>query len=128
MSTGRRVLLALVVGGLVAGCDVLPVPVLNGELIVMDVANLSPRPARLAVAAPGDESQVVGAVDPAIVPAGRTMKVRFFVPPSGSWAIWANGGELMGDHDIKERRGILPMGIDIGPNGELGWWCNGNCP
>jgi hypothetical protein len=128
MSTGRRVLLVLVIGGLVAGCDVLPVPVLNGELIVMDVANLSPRPARLAVAAPGDGSKVVGAVDPAIVPAGRTMKVRFFVPPGGSWAIFANGGELMGDHDVRERRGILPMGIDIGADGSLGWWCKGNCP
>ena len=128
MSAGRRVLLALMVAGLVAGCDLLPVPVLNGELIVMDVANLSPRPARLAVTAPGDESNVVGAVDPAIVPAGRTMTVRFFVPPSGSWAVWANGGELMGDHDVGKRRGIIPMGIDIGADGSPGWWCRGNCP
>lgn len=127
-ATGRRVLLALIVGGLVAGCDLLPVPVLNGEVIVLDVANFSPQPARLVVAAPGDETRIVGAADPAFVPSGRTMKVRFFVPPTGSWAIWANGGELMGEHDVGKRRGVLPMGIEIGATGDLSWWCKENCP
>ena len=54
----RRILLALVVGGMVAGCDVLPVPILNADLIVLQVANNSPRPIPLTVAMPGDERRV----------------------------------------------------------------------
>jgi hypothetical protein len=122
------VLLAVVVGGLIAGCEVIPAPMLGGEAIVMDVANRSARPATLAVAAPGEERKIVGSAAPAIVPPHTTVTVRFVVPPTGQWAIWANGGELMGSFDVKERRGKIPMGIDIDEGGSPGWWCQGNCP
>ena len=56
------------------------------------------------------------------------MTVRFFVPASGGWAIWANGGELMGEFDLKGKRGNVPMGIDIGQDGQPGWWCKADCP
>ena len=56
------------------------------------------------------------------------MTVRFFVPASGGWAIWANGGELMGEFDLKGKRGNVPMGIDIGRDGQPGWWCKADCP
>ena len=46
-----------------------------------------------------------------------TVKVRFLVPANDQWAIWANGGELMGEFDVGERRGNIPMGIDIGADG-----------
>ena len=124
----RRILLALVVGGMVAGCDVLPVPILNADLIVLQVANNSPRPIPLTVAMPGDERRVVGSVDPPIVPAGKTVMARFFVPSTGSWSIFANGGELIGDMDVKGRRGNLPIGIDIAVDGSQSWWCKENCP
>ena len=126
MSKARRIMLALVVGVVVVGCGF--VPMLGGDVIVMEVANHSPRPVPLVVAAPGELGTVVGAVDPPIVPAGATVTARFSVPRSGTWAIWANGGELMGANDVKERRGALPMGIDIGQNGDPSWWCNENCP
>jgi hypothetical protein len=121
-------LLTLAAGGVLAGCEsILPV-VQGGELIVMDVANDSPRPATLVVAAPGTIEVVVGSVDPPVVPARQRATVRFFVPPTGSWAIWANGGELMGDRDVGGKRGNVPMGIDVGANGEPSWWCRADCP
>ena len=124
-----RVLLAVLLAGLFAGCGSLPIPQFGGELIVMEVANESARPATLMVAESGPGGKAVGSVDPAVVPPGTTMIVRFVVPPSGSWAIFANGGEMMGHHDLKERRGDIPMGITIDAQGNQGWWCNGaNCP
>jgi hypothetical protein len=128
MSKIQSVFLALVVGGLVAGCQMIPAPLLGGDAIVMEVTNGSARLATLVVAEAGDVRKIVGSADPAIVPSGATMKVRFIVPPTGNWAIWANGGELMGDFDVKGRRGNLPMGIDIGADGSPSWWCKDNCP
>jgi hypothetical protein len=126
MSPVRRIAFAIVVGSLVAGCGF--VPMLDGDAIVIEVANHSPRPVPLVVAAPGEIQKIVGAANPAIVPAGATVTARFSVPRSGSWAIWANGGELIGDLDVKGRRGPLPIGIDIDPNGDPSWWCRDNCP
>ena len=128
MSKVRSVLLALVVGSLAAGCDVIPAPLLGGEAIVMEVTNDSARPATLVVAAMGDVRKIVGSADPPFVPAGAKVTVRFLVPPTDDWAIWANGGELMGSVDLKGRRGKVPMGIDIGADGTPGWWCQANCP
>ena len=129
MRIARRILLAFVVGGLVAGCDVLPAPpVLNGDMIVLQVTNSSPRPIPLTVAMPGDERRVVGSVDPPVVPPGTTVMARFLVPRTGQWAIFASGGELMGSVDIKGRRGNLPMGIDISRDGSQSWWCQEACP
>ena len=100
MSNVRRVLLALAIWGLVAGCEAIPIPLLDGELIVMEVANHSARAATMVVAASGEEGTVVGSVDPPFLPARVTARVRFLVPPKGSWAIWVNGGELMSKSDI----------------------------
>jgi hypothetical protein len=128
MSKLWRSVIALVLGGLVAGCEVIPATLFGGELIVFDVANHSGRPATLVVAESGDVSKIVGSVDPAIVPAHTTVKVRFTVPPTGQWAIWANGGELMGRFDLEGRRGNVPFGIDIGEDSSPSWWCRADCP
>jgi len=106
----------------------IPAPLLGGDAIVMTVTNGSARPATLVVAAPGDVRKIVGTADPSIVPSGSTLTVRFVVPSTNDWAIWANGGELMGPFDLKGRRGKVPMGIDIGADGTPGWWCQENCP
>ena len=124
----RRLLLAVVIALWVSGCGALPVPIGGGEVILMNVANNGPGAARLAVAMPGDQGRIVGSADPAIVPAGKTVLVRFVVPAGGHWSIWANAGELMGDFDLKGQRGNVPMGIDIGPDGSPTWWCKGDCP
>jgi hypothetical protein len=128
MRVARRVLLAIVVVGLVAGCDVLPTPILDGDLIVLQVTNNSPRPIPLTVAMPGNEQRVVGSVDPRLVPPGTTVMARFLVPRTGNWSIFAGGGELMGSFDLKERRGNPPMGIDIAVDGSQSWWCKDDCP
>ena len=124
----RRIVFALAVGIVIAGCSALPAPFVGGDQIVVEVANRSARPATLSVSAPGDQQRVLGAADPAMVPPGVTMKVRFTVPPQGEWAIWANGGELMGSLDLQGLRGVLPMGIEIGKDGSLSWWCQQACP
>ena len=124
---GMPILIALL-AVLIAGCEYIPAQLRGGELIVMEVANRAGRPATLAVAAPGEIGRVIGSAEPAVIPPGQTVTVNFFVPPSGDWAIWANGGELMGSHDIGRRRGSLPMGIEISADGSPAWWCNTNCP
>jgi hypothetical protein len=124
----RGVALALVAGIMVAGCSVVPARFLGGDQIVMEVANNSPRPVALTVAVPGAKGQVVGAADPAVVPPRVTMKVRFIVPPTGQWAIWANDGELMSDADLKGRRGELPVVMEIQQDGNPTWWCEDDCP
>lgn len=77
---------------------------------------------------PGDERRVVGSVDPPVVPPNTTLMARFLVPRAGQWAIFANGGELIGQFDVKGRRGDLPMGIDVAVDGSESWWCRENCP
>ena len=120
--------LVIVASVLAAGCQFVPAELRGGELIIMEVANHAGRPATLAVASQGNVGDVVGSAEPAVVPPGQTMTVRFIVPPSGGWAIWANGGELMGEFDLKGKRGNVPMGIDIGQDGQPGWWCKADCP
>jgi hypothetical protein len=80
-------LLAIVATFQAAACEVIPSQFRGGQLIVMQVANKSGRPASLVVASPGNIGQIVGSVEPAVVPSGQTLNVRFFVPPSGRWAI-----------------------------------------
>lgn len=71
---------------------------------------------------------VVGSVDPPLVPPGTSVKARFLVPRTGNWAIFANGGEMMGNFDLKQRRGNVPIGIDTVADGSQNWWCQENCP
>lgn len=113
---------------LVGACQFVPPQLRGGELIVMEVANRGAAPAQLAVAASGNVGEVVGSADPSVIPPGRTVTVSFFVPHAGQWAIWANGGELMGERDLRGKRGNVPMGIDIDANGQAGWWCQADCP
>ena len=113
---------------LLAACQFVPPQLRGGELIVMEVANRSDAPAQLAVAAMGNLGDVVGSAEPSVVPPRRTVTVNFFVPHAGQWGIWANGGELMGEPDLRGRRGNVPMGIEIGADGQASWWCRADCP
>lgn len=128
MDVARRFLLALVLGGLVAGCGAFPAPMFGGDLIVLQVANASARPVVMSVATPDPDRTVVGSVEPRIVAAGQTVVARFVVPSSGEWAIYAGDDQLIGAGDTKGKRGQLPMGIDIDANGNSSWWCQGDCP
>ena len=94
----------------------------------MEVANRGAAPAQLVVATMGNVGDVVGSAEPPVVPGGRTVTVNFLVPHAGQWAIFANGGELMGESDLRGKRGNVPMGIEIDSNGQVGWWCQANCP
>jgi hypothetical protein len=80
------------------------------------------------VARPGNIGDVVGSVDPAVVPPHQTVDASFFVPPTGDWAVFAGGGELMGSFDVKTKRGRIPMGITVEADGNQSWWCEAACP
>jgi hypothetical protein len=118
-----------VVGAVLAitlfACDQLPLAPGGTRPLVMEVANQSGRPVPLVVATPGRTSDVVGVAQPALIPPGQTLQVRFFVPVSEAWAIYANGGELIGSIDAPERLAPGSYGIQIGPDGGAGWWAEG---
>ncbi len=54
--------------------------------------------------------------------------MTFIVPPTDDWAIYANGGELIGPIDVGSHVGELPIGIVIDRNGQPGWTSPGNWP
>ena len=124
----QRLVLMLLAGGSVAACGAFPTPMLGGEAIVLQVANASVRPVALSVASPEDGRTLVGSVDPPVVPPGKTVMAHFLVPPNGRWAISAGDDQLIGDGDVKGKRGQLPIGIDIDVNGNVTWWCQADCP
>lgn len=103
--------------------------------LVITVTNDSPVPAILEVAPMGlgglgrpiGQARWVGVAQPASVPRGK-QAVTFFVPPSSDWAIYANGGELIGPQDVGSHVGVLPIGIVIDRNGEPGWTSPGTWP
>ena len=108
-------------------CGVVPGNLLNpgARVWVIPVQNGSGQPAVLAVAK--DESpmgDLVGAAQPAVVPAGQTIDVTFTVPADRQgWAIFVNPGPnhgpLITAPDVPpEVSGRLPLSIFIGPNGE----------
>ena len=94
----------------------------------MEVANDGPRPVSLAVGSPGDRGVIRGSVEPAFLGARQAATVRFLVPPADDWAIFVDGNELMGSFDVGRRRGAIPMGIEIGADGSVSWWCRADCP
>ena len=121
-----------------AGCDAPGMSMRHGpggavlaSVLVLAGCSLVPpalRPIELVVASPGEIGDVVGSVDPAVVPPFKTVTASFYVPPSAAWAVFADGAELMGSVDVGPRRGELPMGIELEANGSSGWWCRGDCP
>ena len=115
-------------GTAMAGCEAIPAQLRGGEPLVMEVANDGPRPVSLAVGSPGDRGVIRGAAEPAILGPGQTATVRFLVPPGDQWAIFVDDNELMGTLDVGPRRGVIPMGIEIAADGSVSWWCRADCP
>ena len=74
-----------------------------------------------------DRAHWVGVAQPASVPPG-SHRVTFFVPPTDDWAIYANGGELIGPIDVGSHVGVLPIGIVVDRNGQPGWTSPGVWP
>jgi hypothetical protein len=121
-------MLGIALAGLVTACALVePAPPAGTALLQFQVSNQSAAPAEVAVHTRGRE--LVGAAQPATVPPRSTVVVSFFVPIAGEWAIFANGGELMGSVDVRGRLGPRnDIGITIDGTGSLSWWCNARCP
>ncbi|HEY8168787.1 MAG TPA: hypothetical protein VIF84_08730 [Candidatus Limnocylindrales bacterium] len=121
----------LLVAGVAAGCLSNPGIPAGSSRHVITVSNSAAWPAVLEVgrgglggqAHPVGQANWVGVAQPATVPSGATQPVTFFVPPSGDWSIYANGGELMGSRDVNGR-GRLDLGIQVDANGEPSWSCS----
>ncbi len=104
--------------------------------VVITVDNQSPLGATIEVAPMGLGGQIgrpvgparwVGVAEPGSVPPGRH-PVSFLVPPTSDWAIYANGGELIGPLDIGSHLGTLPIEIVIMANGDPAWTSPGDWP
>ena len=109
---------ALIVAALTtSGCLPGPHAPAGSRQLVITVTNDSSAPATLEVAPMGlggagrpiGQARWVGVAQPASLPPG-TQAVTFFVPPGSDWAIYANGGELMGSRDVGSHIGVLPIG------------------
>lgn len=118
-------------GLLVTGCFSGPLPPAGTRPLPVTVMNLSHAPVILEVAPMGlggvigrpiGQPAWTGIARPTTVPPGAKQLVTFFVPQTRDWAIYANGGELMGSSDVGDRGG-LTLGIEVGPNGDPGWSC-----
>ncbi len=118
-----------------AGCLPGPNVPAGSRQLVITVTNDSLVPATLEVAPMGlgglgrpiGQARWVGVARPASVAPG-TQAVTFFIPPSSDWAIYANGGELIGPGDIGSHVGVLPIGIMIDRGGQPSWTSPGNWP
>lgn len=118
-----------------SGCLPGPNVAAGSRQLVITVTNDSLVPATLEVAPMGlggigrpiGQARWVGVAQPASVPPGN-QAVTFFVPPSSDWAIYANGGELMGSRDVGSHVGVLPIGIVIDRTGQPSWTSPGNWP
>ena len=118
-----------------SGC--LPGPYVppGSRQLIITVKNDRLVPATLEVAPMGlgglgrpiGQARGVGVAQPASVPRGE-QAVTFVVPPSSDWAIYANGGELIGPLDVGSHVGVLPIEIVIDRSGDPGWASPGNWP
>jgi hypothetical protein len=94
--------------------------------LIIPVANESGRPAVLLVAEDRHPvGQPVGSAEPAVVPPGQTLDVRFIVPNAPGWAIFVNPGPEIGpllmEVELRNCVGHVPASIQVGPRGEPSW-------
>ena len=127
-----RLVVALTLGAvLAAGCLPGPAMPAGSRELIIDVNNHSDAPAVLEVAGQGfgtnealmpvGRGRWVGLARPMIVPPNSSQPVSFFVPPDDRWSIYANGGELIMEIDVRGHTGKLPISIEIDPTRQPGW-------
>ena len=132
--------LMLLVASASTACDAVPQALRPGSRVwIIPVENMSGRPAILAVAKLDSPiGDVVGAAQPAVVPAGQTVDVTFSVPSDRQgWGIFVNPspeiGALVTAADVPPAAsGRLPLVISVDQQGnpsvsvpnEPGWFGN----
>ena len=126
----------VLLAAMVVGCLPGPQMPAGSRQLVISVQNGSSRPvpvfvASMGVSEPGGQvpaTAVRGLAQPGIVPPMTTVQVVFTVPPTNDWAIYANGGELIGPADVGGHAGKLPIAIVISADGIPGWTSPGGWP
>jgi hypothetical protein len=113
------------------GCTTVggPVMPLGSRQIAIPVNNHSNAPAALAVTNDNPQAKsLVGSAQPSSVPPQTTQEVVFTLPDNDMWAIEVNGQTLIIPMDVAGHTGRLPITIEVGPDGSIGWSSPGNWP
>ena len=115
---------ATAAGMLVAACALTePLPPAGTVPLQIEVANKSAREVDLAVSIEG--RPLPGSAQPPVLAAGATADVLFYVPIAAGWMLSVNYEEFL--PDLRGRTGeIVDVGIEVDPQGNVGWWCSGN--
>jgi hypothetical protein len=115
---------ATAAGMLVAACALTePLPPAGTVPLQIEVANKSAREVDLAVSIEG--RPLPGSAQPPVLAAGATADVVFYVPIAAGWMLSVNYEEFL--PDLRGRTGeIVDVGIEVDPQGNVGWWCSGN--
>jgi hypothetical protein len=115
---------ATAAGMLVAACALTePLPPAGTVPLQIEVANKSTREVDLAVSIEG--RPLPGSAQPPVLAAGATADVLFYVPIAAGWMLSVNHEEFL--PDLRGRTGeIVDVGIEVDPQGNVGWWCSGN--
>jgi hypothetical protein len=115
---------ATAAGMLVAACALTePLPPAGTVPLQIEVANKSAREVDLAVSIEG--RPLPGSAQPPVLAAGATADVVFYVPIAAGWTLSVNHEEFL--PELRGRTGeIVDVGIEVDPQGNVGWWCSGN--
>ena len=101
-----------------------PLPPPGTVPVELQVANKSSQEVELAVTIGG--RPIPGSAQPPVLAGGTTARVVFHVPIARGWALSANKEEFL--PDLRGRTGkIVDIGIEVDPQGNVGWWCSGRC-
>jgi hypothetical protein len=101
-----------------------PLPPPGTVPVQLEVANKSPQQVELAVTIDG--RPIPGSAQPPVLAGGATADVVFHVPIARGWALSVNQEEFL--PDLRGRTGeIVDIGIEVDPQGNVGWWCSGRC-
>jgi hypothetical protein len=120
----QLVRIATAAGMLVAACALTePLPPAGTVPLQIEVANKSAREVDLAVSIEG--RPLPGSAQPPVLAAGATADVVFYVPIAAGWTLSVNHEEFL--PELRGRTGeIVDVGIEVDPQGNVGWWCSGN--
>jgi hypothetical protein len=125
----RSVTLSVALSVLAAACALLEPPVPPGTVAThARVKNLENVPVELEVKMP-TSGVLLGAVEPASLPANGTAMVTFYLPVSGDWWITVNGSDMYAAADIREiGSGRCTLDMEVSADGHGGLGCASTKP
>jgi hypothetical protein len=114
--TRGRVTALVLLAALLVACEafpILPPPAPPQRPVTIEVTNRGSGDVRITVSRPGNVAEVIGTVEPDVVPPGTKSDVIAYVPWDAEWAIFADGAEYMGSRDVQELTGAAPAELEF---------------